>query len=60
MDEMIESVALQNAKEYLQGSGPWKLDEIGITADDYLVRCFAKAIREGLERKGDPKAAPSS
>lgn len=30
------------AKLYLQGAGPWKLDEIGISADDYLVRCFAR------------------
>ena len=30
------------AKLYLQGTGPWKLDEIGIDADDYLVKCFAR------------------
>lgn len=30
------------AKLYLQGTGPWKLDEIGISADDYLVRCFTR------------------
>ena len=46
MDDDIERIALQNAKEYLQGVGPWKLDEIGITSDDYLVKCFVKAIRE--------------
>ena len=30
------------AKLYLQGTGPWKLDEIGIAEDDYLVQCFSR------------------
>jgi hypothetical protein len=30
------------AKLYLQGAGPWKLDEIGIGENDYLVQCFAR------------------
>lgn len=34
--------AINAAKLYLQGTGPWKLDEIGISADDYLVQCFAR------------------
>jgi hypothetical protein len=53
---MVEQEAIQAAKEYLQGTGPWKLDEIGIGADDYLVRCFAKAIA-AAEARGMEKAA---
>lgn len=42
----VSDAAILAAKKYLQGSGPWKLDEIGIGADDYLVRCFAEAMDE--------------
>ena len=38
------------AKRYLQGAGPWKLDEIGIGADDYLVKCFAQYRVSLIER----------
>jgi hypothetical protein len=53
---MVEQVAIQAAKEYLQGIGPWKLEEIGIGPDDYLVKCFAKAII-AAEARGMEKAA---
>ena len=42
----MSAVAILAAKKYLQGTGPWKLDEIGIGADDYLVTCFAQAIEQ--------------
>lgn len=37
-----DGCAINAAKLYLQGTGPWKMDEIGIGADDYLVKCFAR------------------
>jgi len=40
-DAGIEA-AVHAAKLYLQGTGPWTLDEIGINADDYLVKCFLR------------------
>jgi len=40
-DAGIEA-AVHAAKLYLQGTGPWTLDEIGIDADDYLVKCFLR------------------
>lgn len=40
----MSDAAILAAKKYLQGAGPWKLDKIGIGADDYLVRCFAEAM----------------
>jgi hypothetical protein len=53
--EAVTQEAIQAAKEYLRGNGPWKDSEIGITEDDYLVRCFAKAIQaaeqRGMERE---------
>lgn len=36
--------AIEAAKKYLQGAGPWKLDEIGIGSDDPLVISFDQAI----------------
>jgi hypothetical protein len=53
--ETVTQEAIQAAKDYLRGNGPWKDSEIGITEDDYLVRCFAKAIQaaeqRGMERE---------
>lgn len=49
MDKLTQH-ALEAAKDYLRGNGPWKDSEIGITEDDYLVQCFAKAIREANRR----------
>lgn len=38
----MDTCPIHAAKLYLQGAGPWKLDEIGIAEDDYLVQCFAR------------------
>ena len=46
MTDAITEKAIQAAKEYLQGAGPWKIDEIGIDENDPLVKCIEKAIRE--------------
>jgi hypothetical protein len=55
--EAVTQEAIQAAKDYLRGNGPWKDSEIGITEDDYLVRCFAKAIQaaeqRGMERESE-------
>lgn len=50
-----KAMALAAAKEYLQGAGPWKIDEIGIDENDYLVGCFHKAIiaAEAAQRERD-------
>lgn len=37
----ITQADIDAAKLYLQGTGPWKIDEIGIQEDDYLVQAFA-------------------
>ena len=38
----ITQADIDAAKLYLQGIGPWKLEEIGICHDDPLVEAFAK------------------
>jgi len=48
--------AIQAAKDYLRGNGPWKDSEILVEEDDYLVTHFAKAIKEA-ERRGMERAA---
>jgi hypothetical protein len=47
--DAVDTCPTHAAKLYLQGEGPWKLEEIGIADDDYLVQCFARyrdAVRE--------------
>ena len=51
MTDQVTQHALEAAKDYLRGNGPWKDGEIGITEDDYLVQCFAKAIREAKRQE---------
>jgi Zn finger protein HypA/HybF involved in hydrogenase expression len=48
--EAVTQEAIQAAKDYLRGNGPWKDSEIGITEDDYLVQCFGKAIQAAEQR----------
>lgn len=55
MDKLTDA-AIEAAKDYLRGNGPWKDSEIGITEDDYLVQCFAKAI-QAAEQRGMERAA---
>jgi hypothetical protein len=59
--EAVTQEAIQAAKDYLRGNGPWKDSEIGITENDYLVQCFAKAIQaaeqRGMERERERCAA---
>lgn len=45
----LEANAIHAAKLYLQGTGPWTLDEIGIDADDYLVKCFVRYRKVVIE-----------
>lgn len=51
MTDQVTQHALEAAKDYLRGNGPWKDGEIGLTEDDYLVQCFAKAIRAAEQRE---------
>ena len=50
----ITQADIDAAKLYLQGIGPWKLEEIGICHDDPLVQAFARhrstslAAQDGL------------
>ena len=39
---IVTQADIDAAKLYLQGAGPWKLDEIGIGPDDSLVQAFAR------------------
>lgn len=45
----LEADAIHAAKLYLQGTGPWTLDEIGIGTDDYLVKCFVRYRKVVIE-----------
>lgn len=51
MRDKVTQSDIDAAKRYLQGSGPWKLDEIGIGADDYLVKCFARHRVAALQQR---------
>ena len=52
MDELpiVTQADVHAAKLYLQGTGPWALDEIGIGPDDSLVQAFARALHRLEER----------
>ena len=39
---IVTQADIDAARIYLQGTGPWKLDEIGIGPDDSLVQAFAR------------------
>jgi len=41
-DSAVTQADIDAAKLYLQGTGPWALDEIGIGPDDSLVQAFAR------------------
>jgi len=47
---MTDACPINAAKLYLQGAGPWRLDEIGINGDDYLVQCFTRYRDALIER----------
>lgn len=39
---IVTDADIYAAKLYLQGTGPWKLEEIGIGPDDSLAQAFAR------------------
>jgi hypothetical protein len=41
-DSAVTQADIDAVKLYLQGTGPWALDEIGIGPDDSLVQAFAR------------------
>ena len=48
-DSAVTQADIYAAKLYLQGTGPWKLDEIGIGPDDSLVQAFARHRQHGYD-----------
>jgi hypothetical protein len=47
---IVTDADIYAAKLYLQGTGPWALNEIGIGPDDSLVQAFARQRQHAYEQ----------